>query len=173
MKKDPRTLYDLSADLERLSWILQESGGEITEIIDGFLTDTERAVQDKVADYVGLILNLEGLAELKKAEAERLSKSRKADTAIADKLRARLAWFFADRGLTGMRTARGTVTRSKSPPKKNPELIGISDKQVPTEYLKEKVVYEPDYERIRADLEAGVELKWARLPGEAFHISIR
>src|SRR4030095_9079540 len=92
MSKAKQSLYELSGDLERLSWMLQESEGEITEDIDRYLTDTELAVAEKVAGYIALIKNFEGLAELKKSEKARLNSSKSADENIAAKLRARLVW---------------------------------------------------------------------------------
>lgn len=172
MKPVKQSLYDLSGDLERLSWMLQESEGEITEDIDKYLTDTQMAVADKVAGYVALIKNFEGLAELKKSEKARLNASKSADENIANKLRARLVWFFKRNKLTSLRTRMGTVTLSAGKPPTKPVLT-IPEDLVPAEYKTERTVAEVNYEKIRADLEAGVELEWAKLPEANPHITIR
>lgn len=167
-----QTLYDLSADLERLSWMLQESDGEITEDIDKYLTDTELAIAEKVGSYIMLIKNFEGLAELKKNEKARLNASKSADENIAKKLRARLLWFFERNELKSLRTRMGTVTLSASKPAIKPVLT-ISEQLVPAEYQTERTVIEVDYNKIKQDLEAGVELEWAKLPEPSSHITIR
>lgn len=174
MSKAKQSLYELSGDLERLSWMLQESEGEITEDIDRYLTDTELAVAEKVAGYIALIKNFEGLAELKKSEKARLNSSKSADENIAAKLRARLVWFFERNELKSLRTRMGTVTLSAGKPPTKPVLL-ISDEAVPKEYKDTQMVpvTQINYAKIMADLEAGVKLEWAELPEANPHITIR
>lgn len=172
MSRTKQTLYDLSEDLERLSWILTESGGEVDETIDQWLTDTELAVAEKVGNYIALIKNFEGLASLKKSEKARLNASKSADEHIADKLRARLVWFFKRNDLKSLRTRLGTVTLSAGRPATKPVLT-VSEDQVPGEYKTERTVADVDYEKIRADLEAGVELDFAKMPEPGQFITIR
>lgn len=168
-KAKSQTLYDLSEDLERLSWILIESGGEVTEEIDQWLTNAEMAVAEKVGAYIMVIKNFEGLAELKKSEKARLNASKSADENIAARLRARLVWFFQRSDLTSLRTRMGTVTLSKAADNVKP-VLSISEGMVPEEYKVERTVKEVNYEKIKADLEAGVKLEWAEIPTASIRI---
>jgi hypothetical protein len=172
MKPVKQSLYGLSGDLERLSWMLEESGGEITEDIDRYLTDTEMAVADKVASYIALIKNFEGLAGLKKSEKQRLDASKSADENIAKKLRARLVWFFQRNEITSLRTRMGTITLANNPPSKKP-VLSIPEDEIPMYYKKTHTVTEIDYDKIREALESGMELDWAKMPEPGAHITIR
>ena len=66
------SLYKISVDLLALLQQIEENDGEITEEMSQALTINQEQAAAKMTDYGHAIQQLEGFAELAKAEAQRV-----------------------------------------------------------------------------------------------------
>ena len=159
------TLLELSMDMQRLDHLLAANGGEVTAEVEQALatwaSDLDGQFHRKVDGYAAFIRELDHRAEIREGEAERLAKKARADARIASYLRDRLKAVFQDRGIKKLETDRFTVSIANNGGKLP---IEVDETDVPEKYLR----FEPrmDREAIRAELQQGIVLPFARL-GEA------
>ena len=162
------TLIDISAELLALNDALDALDGDSeqqTEELYAWFTelleDATEARNRKLDNYAALITELEARAEIRKQEAKRLTDRARVDSNRAASLKMMLQEFFACHDLKSVETARYKLTLASNGGKA--PLI-VDDEFVldlPDEYLEWSA--EPDRAKIRAALEAGEVLTFARL----------
>lgn len=160
-------LFDLSADLLEFEAILTENDGEIPEEFDAqvsaWLGSVAAEVDTKIDNYAGLIREMESRAKIRKEEAERLAKLQKTDEAAAKRLKTILQWFFEAHRLQKKDTKRFKLWMQKNggvtPMILDPS-VELDPGALPEKF--QKVTIEPNTPLIRAALEAGEELEFAR-----------
>lgn len=164
------TLYDIDASLEELEALLVASGGEITPEMEEAYADLFAITREKLDAYAALIAEMEARAEVRTAEAKRLSVLAGRDHKAAARLRERMLWFFQQHGLKKEETARFTITLARHGGKA-PLVIEVAPEDLPQQY--QRVNIAPDTEAIRRALEAGQALPYARLGERGHSIRIR
>lgn len=85
-----KSLYRISMDLTQILAQLDELEGEITPEIDAALSITQEQAVAKMTDYGLAILQLRGMEEQAKNEADRITKLRKTYANTADRLEAKV-----------------------------------------------------------------------------------
>ena len=152
------TLIDISTELLALNDALDALDGDSeqqTEELYAWFTelleDATEARNRKLDNYAALITELEARAEIRKQEAKRLADRARVDSNRAASLKMMLQEFFACHDLKSVETARYKLTLAS-----NGFVLDLPD-----EYLEWSA--EPDRAKIRAALEAGEVLTFARL----------
>lgn len=172
--KPSRTLYELHDEILALEESLEAAAtdGERDEILAAYWSGEGglgAAVEEKVERYVSLIRHLEELGEARKREAGRIRRLGEGDVAQAKKLRDKLLAFLDGTGLGRVETERFSV-RAQSVGGK----LGIeTDPVIPDEWTREKTERVVDLEKIRAALDAGAELPFARFRPRGRKVAIR
>ncbi|HEY9852809.1 MAG TPA: siphovirus Gp157 family protein [Leptolyngbyaceae cyanobacterium] len=171
----PRTLFNISDELSQLNVLLDELDGddeESKQLITDYLEQLGEERDRKLDNYAALIAELEAKAEVRKAEAKRLANLAASDEKKAQMLKERLKWFFETNSLKTVETSRYKLSLAKSGGK--PPLIlddSVSATELPEKF--QKVSVEVDKTAIRAALEAGEDLDFARLGDRSSNIRIR
>lgn len=160
----PRSLFNISDDLEKLNELLDDAGGDTQqqELINQWFNQLETERDGKLDSYAALIAEMLARAEVRKAEAKRMMELAAADERRAQLLKERLKWFFETHGLKTIETSRYRISISKNGGKAplilKPELL---PNQLPERF--QRVSVEPNTNTIRAALEAGEDLDFATL----------
>jgi hypothetical protein len=119
-----RTLLDITRDLETLDDLMADldaslaaTEGEVTpeiqaalQAVDAWMAELDADLKGKVDNYAALIVTLEGRAEVRKAEAERLARRARIDAANAQFLKDRLRGELERRGIGKVETDRYRVS---------------------------------------------------------------
>lgn len=171
----PRTLFNISADLNQLNLLLDELEGddeESRQLITSWLAKLGEERDRKLDNYAALISELEAKASVRKAEAKRLAELAASDEKRAEMLKERLKWFFESNQLKTVDTTRYKLTLTKHGGKA-PLILdnSISPTELPEKF--QKVSVEPDKSAIRAALDAGEDLDFARLGDRGTSIRIK
>lgn len=170
-----RTLWSIGDDLMALDDLLEEMEGEITDcepIIDKWFAELANDLKGKMDGYAAYICELEARSESRKAESQRLGNRAKIDQNLADWLRERMRAFFTLRDIKKLETARYRLSLCGNGGK-TPMKVDLPAEKLPDKYRKVKTVYEQDTDAIRKDLEAGVELEFARFLPKGNHVRIK
>ena len=167
-------LLDITDDMQALEDLLAEVGGDVTdpkvgETVDAWFAELDANLTGKVDNYAALISTLRARADIRRAEAERLARRAQVDEAAADWLASRLLAALDARGMRKVETDRYAVSVVGNGGKQ-PLLV---DGEIPSEWTKTVTRTEPGRERIRASLEAGQALPFARLGERGKRLSIR
>jgi hypothetical protein len=171
-----RTLLDITADMESLDALLAAAGGEITPdteaTIDGWFAENQANLAEKVDAYCRLISEIEARADVRKAEAKRLSERAHVDENAAAALRERLRWTWEAKGMGKLNTTRYCVSLAKIGGKSKLDLrCGVED--LPAWAVTVETVAKANTDAIRERLEAGEALDFASLMERGNRISIR
>ena len=108
---------------------------------------------------MGLVRDIEARAEARKAEAKRLADRAKRDEATVAWFKSQILRVMMGAGAKTLETPRFRLTVAQ--PGGKPAMEVFDD--VPAEFMREVVTYEIDKDAIRAELEAGRTLPFARL----------
>lgn len=170
-----RTLFSISDDINELTRLLddiEDDDLESEQLITSWLENLGEERDRKLDNYAALISELEAKAEVRKKEAQRLAKLATSDEKKAAMLKERLKWFFEINKLKTLETARYKLSLTRSGGKQ-PLIL---DEAIPPAELPEKfqkIHVEPDKTAIRAALESGEELDFARLGDRTSNMRIR
>jgi len=172
-----QSLLTISDDLDALDDLLAEVGGDITNpdvcaAVDAWFAEIDTAFNSKVDGYAALIQTMEARAEIRRAEAARLTNRAKSDEGSAEFLRARLKAVLEQRGTKKMETARFRVSIAANGGKQAIE-VTLPTESLPAWAVRTKVVIDPDKDAIRAKLEAGESLEFATLLPRGSRLSIK
>lgn len=193
-----RTLWEIGSDLEALEALLTEVGGDVSEeeaeaAIDAWLAETSEAEAQKLDRYGALIRSLEARAEIQEAESARLLERARVNRNAVSRLKDRLLMHL-DR--TGRTKAEGylyafTVANNGG---KLPLLTDdVDPMQVAPRFRRASLVLDAptdetldalreqcrrldvmlDGEAIRAALDAGEDVPFARYGERGRHLRIR
>lgn len=163
------TLLEISDELLELERAIDDAGGELTETIDAWLARLGADRDAKIDNYAALIDELEARSHARTMAAKKLELLATADYGKANALRARLKWFFEQHHIRKIETARHRLTL-----RDNGGVVPIEiDGEVPAEFLKQRITVEPDKSRIRAALEAGQVLPFARFGARGNRLEVK
>ncbi len=152
------TIIDLAIQSNIISDSLLDAGGELTPELETILETHTKTLATKV-DMLALVLDrFEREAQLwkdRKQEADKIKSAyEKAHKRLKELIKSAMTLMDHDK-VHGNRY-RMTCYDMKS-------TLVIESEHLDPSYLMAKTVYEPDKDRIRADLEAGKEVRGARL----------
>jgi hypothetical protein len=171
------TLIDISKELLALNDALDaldgedEQAAELQAWFDELLAETTEARNAKLDNYAALIGELEARAAARRAEAARLADRARADENRAKWLKQALQDHFAQHGLKTVETARYRLTLAQNGGKA--PLIVEEDKILPTQLPVRFQSVDFNHGAIRAALEAGEQLGFARLGERGQSIRIK
>lgn len=131
-----RTLTQISADLDALTQLMLEAGGDVTdeeldEAVTGWFDSLGAERDEKLDATLFRIAELETRAEYRKERAKHYSTRKRADESAAKRLRRRMAWFFVHHALSTVETRDNRFTVVTPKPK---EVLVVDDpRSVPAE----------------------------------------
>lgn len=154
-------LYEIDQALTAEFWLLEQSEetGETPESIWERINALKIERDTKIASLCGYIKNLQGEADMVDSEITRLTETL---NSIQGKMNS--AKRLLSLATQGERWSNGihSVVFKKTPPK----VEVFDENKVPAAYMKENISYSPDKIAIRKDIEAGADIKFARLVSE-------
>lgn len=153
------TMIELVKRANNLEQMIIDSGGEITDIIAKMEEDLKTDIQNKAEDYYFFIERMKSSEEFFKIEADKYYKAsntlKNTHTRIRDLLKNAMSAIGITEIITGKMRVKLFDSRDR--------LEIYSDSDIPQQYKIIVTSYEIDKEKLRADLEAGLEIKGARL----------
>ena len=162
-----QTLLDIADDVVTLDDLLDEHEGDITgqeDAVAAFLFENDRALNEKVDGYAGLIKELEARAAARKAEADRIKELAKLDENRAKWLKERLLYAFDEMAITRVETPRFRVSTAKNGGKIPVVLDETATvATLPEAFVRTKVKREPDLDAMREAIEGGADIPGVRL----------
>lgn len=154
-------LYEIDQELTAEFWLLEqcEETGETPESIWERINALKIDREAKIASLCGYIKNLEGESDMVDSEITRLSETLNRIQGKITSAKKLLAL-----ATHGQKWSNGlhTVTFKDTPPK----VEVFDENKVPAVYMKENITYTPDKVAIKKDIEAGADIKFARLVKE-------
>lgn len=161
------SLMSLSSDFRELLELAQDP-----EIDEQALCDTMEAIAGeikiKAGGYVAVIRHLEGRADMYEEEAERLTKNAKVFRKNVERIKERLKYAMIQMDMKEIQTDYNVIKVVKNGGIQPLKITG----KVPENYMKEKKTMVEDNEKIRKDLNAGVELSFAHLEERGTRLKI-
>lgn len=155
-------VHDATAAAQELEEMLLESSGELTDEMEGqfaILTQQAESLPAAIDDVLALVRDIEIRAEARKVEARRLADRAKRDESIAAWFKDQVLRVMQNEGMKKLETTRFRATVAMPGGKALLELIG----DVPPEYVEQQIIHVTDKDKIRAELEQGKTLCFARL----------
>lgn len=127
------TLYEISAEQQRLNYLLEESGGELTPEIQELLIINEGNFLSKSENYAKAILHYKAVEQTIKAEQERLDAFKKTAQKTQEKLREKLseAMILFEKEKIEFNTIKLSFRKSQS-------VQIIDESKIPNEFIKVK-----------------------------------
>ena len=171
-----RNIFDIDAELDQIAMSfdqLEDGGTEeaVLAAIEAYFGDLIQERDAKLDNYARFIAERKAIGAARKAEADRLAALAKVDNNTADRAKAFLKHLFDSKGWTKIETPShkfGIQANGGKPPL-------IIDEVDPTtvDECYRLVTVKIDQEAVRADLEAGVEVPFARIGEVGTHLRIR
>lgn len=158
MSESGYTLVQQLEEASRLEAMLVESGGELTPEIEARLLTVDLNVASRVDAVHTLLARFDAAADYWTERANESLQVADALKAAHKRLKEHVKKIMID---TGRKDLPGEAVRYKLSNAKA-KLI-VDETQLERDYLKERVTYSPDQEKIRADIELGVPVKGAFL----------
>jgi hypothetical protein len=171
-----RTFVEIDAELDQIADAFDRLGDggteeEIFAAVEAYFGDLMDERDRKLDNYARFIAQRQAYAEFRKAEADRLSALAKADLNAAKSCKDRLHWLFVERGWTKIETPNHKFAIQKNGGKVPLIIADIDPTLVPVKY--QKVTVTLDNDAIRADLDGGISLPFARFGEVGSHLRIR
>lgn len=136
------------------------------------LIDTMEAISGEISQKAGgcvaVIRHLEGRADTYEKEAQRLLNAAKAYRNNVDRIKERIKYVMAQMDVATIESDYCTIKIRKNGGVQPLKITG----EVPKNYQKEKTEWVNDNEKIRQDLNAGVELSFAYLGERGSYLKI-
>lgn len=172
-----QTLYQISQELRALEQLLYETGGEITDAeaeaaLDSWFLEIGKDRDTKLDNYASLIKETEHWMAIRKQEADRMYERAKVDEALANRLRKRLreVWELHKWGV--IQTPHFRLNLVNNGGKQGVELLdGLTPESLPERFTRTETKINSD--EVRAALEAGEELGFAKLRPRGKRVDIR
>lgn len=172
------TLLEISDDLRSLDQLIGEiasEGGDITQVEDTlnqWFGELGAQRDQKIDNYCALIAEMQLRSAARKEESERLMKRVKVDENSASFLKAKLKSFFEEHNIQKIETDRYRVSIAKNggaTPIEYTEPV----ERAPQEYQRRKVETLYDTDKVRAALDAGKVLPFAKLGERGTRLAIK
>jgi hypothetical protein len=125
------TLYDLSAEYLRVLDLLEDPDAD-QDLLESELDQIAGQITHKAEAIAGLVAHLDGLASIRKAEAQRLRDRATSDEHKAQRLRRYLLEHMQALGSQRIETARFTLSVRTNPP----AVSVLVEQLVPAEYVR-------------------------------------
>lgn len=170
----PRSLFNISEDLEKLNDLLDECGDDTQqqELIAQWFEQLGNERDTKLDAYAALINEMLARAEVRKAEAKRLLSLAATDENRARLLKERLQSFFETHDLKTVETSRYKLSLQRNGGKAPLVLKeGLTPTQLPERF--QKISIDADSAAIRKALEAGEQLDFATLGDRGTSLRIK
>jgi len=156
-------LYETSnavRELEAMIAASAETGGDITELEGHFeiLAQQAENLPAAIDDVLSLVAEIEHRAAARKAEADRLKGRARRDEAVAEWFKVQVLRAMQAEGMKKLETARWRATAAMPGGKAALEIVDA----IPEEFYREVVTREIDKDKIRAALDGGTVLPFAR-----------
>ena len=162
------TLYSLSNEYKELLELALSDDIDDEQAFADTLEGLTGCIESKMDDYAVVMTHLEGRAAMIRNEIDRLKAMEMVVTNHQKRMKAHLLRVMEDMlHQTKIKTDLHTFTVCRNGGKQPMEITG----EVPDNYR--KIVYEIDNDKIRADLENGVELPFAHLNERGTHLMIK
>jgi hypothetical protein len=159
------TIFEISGEWTALIELLEETGGDVSDpdvsaYVDKCFEEIDVDLERKVDGYLVVINELKARADARKAEADRLAKRARVDTTTIKTMKERLTYYLQLIGREKIETERFKVTVANAGGK---QPLTIDDGPLPTDWVDVKTTETPAKDRIRAFLDQGNTLPFARL----------
>jgi len=165
------SLYELSNELLAIKADIDALGcSELTESTLAQLESVEKDIKNKVDGYVYLIRYYRGLQSQAFEEVNRLKDREQWFKDQQQWLSNRLLNALQDIGETKVQTALNTVTVAGNGGVKP---LKVLQEHLPEEYFKAVIKKLPDNDKIRKELEAGVEIPGCKLEERGKHLILK
>lgn len=165
MSNSNTTLMDLTGEYLQLMELAQDP-----DIDDQVIADTMEGIKGELSvkggGYYAVINQLISKAGLYKAQAKRLTDAAKRMESGAEKIKERLKYAMEQMGMKELECQYVTARIRKNGGMQALEITG----EVPRNYQKEKTELVNDTDKIRKDLEAGIDLSFAHLKPRGTYI---
>jgi HK97 family phage major capsid protein len=155
-------LYETSNAARELEAMLTESEGELTAEMEGhfdILAQQAENLPAAIDDVLSLVAEIEHRAAARKAEADRLKARAKRDEAVAEWFKGQVLRAMQAQGIKKLECSRWRATAAMPGGKPSMEIVDA----IPEDYYREVVTREIDKDKIRAALDGGTVLPFARL----------
>jgi hypothetical protein len=176
MPTPTRTFVGIDIELDQIADAFDRLGDggteeEILAAVEAYFGDLMDERDRKLDNYAHFIAQRQAYAEFRETEAKRLAALARADLNAAKSCKDRLHWLFVERGWTKIETPNHKFAIQKNGGKVPLIIADIDPSLVPVKY--QKVTVTLDNDAIRADLDGGMSLPFARFGEVGFHLKIR
>ena len=168
------TLMDIGQELTALSELMLSAADEdgvlppdVEAQLEAWFAELSTDLEEKIDNTAAVHRVLKLRAAIRKEEAERMLALHKIDANLAERIKRRLHLFMSTQGPQKIKTRRFSLAvcgNGGVQPMDVDQGIDIGD--VPLKYRKQVL----DHDAVRADLEAGATLTWARLRERGSHL---
>lgn len=178
---DNRSLYQIGSDMEALADLLYECGGDVTDAeaeaaVNKWLVENEFGLKKKIDGYAEIIRRFETMSAEANEEANRLKKLAAIRDNAAARLKEGLRLFMERHSIHRIDTELHRFTLcangGKEPVQVDPEYLDCPA-NLPAKYQKVITTIKPNLETIRADIENGVPVAFARIGPRGNHLRIK
>lgn len=153
------SLKSIRADIIALEQLILENEGEVNETLETWLEINETNLAVKTDAYKFFIDQLEQGAEFFKAKEKEANQARKQYENLIERMKANLKFTMQSLNTDELRGNEYRYKLSKSKPK----VEILDEEKLPAMFLKEQVIYSPDKDMIKTELESGNPVEGARL----------
>jgi len=171
-----RTFVEIDAELDRIADAFDRlsDGGEEADVlaaVEAYFGDLSNERDRKLDNYARFIGQRQAYAEYRDAEAKRLAALAKADLNAAKACKDRLHWLFVERGWSKIETPNFKFSIQKNGGKAPLLVDEVDPLALASEFQQHTVSV--NKEAVRAALESGTELDFARIGEPGTHLRIR
>lgn len=174
------TLLEVSDELRAFEALLDEeldrTGGELTpqveQTIDRWLAEVTGDLKKKADNYIALSRDRKLRGACLTEEGERMIRLGRACTNLGKRLEDRLKVYLELNAIKKLETDRFVIAVQGNGGEKPLDVVVPVD-QLPGQYIRAITTFEPDTNKIRADLEAGQALPFAVLKDRGTHLRVR
>lgn len=173
-RKARTTLLDIGQELTALSELMLSAADEdgvlppdVEAQLEAWFAELSSDLETKIDNTAAFHRVLKLRAAIRKEEAERMLALHKIDANLAERIKRRLHLFMTTQGPQKIKTRRFTLSVCGNGGVQPMDVDqGIDISHLPIKYRKEVL----DHDAVRADLEAGAKLAWARLRERGSHL---
>ena len=160
-------LYEIVAELQ--DFVTANEGLEDEQAYRDTLEGLQGELDDKVSQWARCIKNLEGERDAIKAEGDRLTKRARSIDNEVKHMKDTLLMYLKAAGVTkaGDAVIKASIVKNGGQAPLEIDLIPVD---LPEDF--QKITIDADKEAIRAALEGGQQLEWARIGERGEHVKI-
>ena len=160
-------LYEIVAELQ--DFVTQNEGLEDEQAYRDTLEGLQGELDDKVSQWARCIKNLEGERDAIKAEGDRLTKRARSIDNEVKHMKDTLLMYLKAAGVSkaGDAVIKASIVKNGGQAPLEIDLIPVD---LPEDF--QKITIDADKEAIRAALEGGQQLEWARIGERGEHVKI-